>query len=247
MLVQYLVGLCCLKWHPDNVTVTIGDLVVDTTAGKPRNVDVTVTVHQPAGTTHAFKAYEVKHEGQPLDVTVVEQLLIKLNDMPAVTHKAVVSASGFTDGAKAKAEHHGVKLYDIRTWTRPLQEQFPALTMTGTPTECFPMSSVLLCWADRSFRVVSSQAKSAFNVGVNDAVFTKAGKKHSIYKTFGSFTDEILFRSTDILFQMEPASTVMRTFPVRHCPMKLCPEVNSRRQPSSLALAKVCHQPSPAV
>lgn len=214
MLVQYLVGLCCLKWHPENVTVTVGDLVVDTAAGKARDVDVTVTVHESAGTTHAFKAYEVKHEGQPLDVAVVEQLAIKLNDMPAVTHKAVVSASGFTAGAKAKAEHHGVKLYDIRPWTRPLQEQFPALTMTGTPTECFPMSSVLLCWTDFSLQIVAPQAKSPFNVGANDAVFNKAGKVHSIYKTFRSFTDEMLFRSTGILYQIEPASTVLRTFPV---------------------------------
>lgn len=214
MLVQYLVGLCCLKWHPDKVTVTIGDMVADTAAGKTRDVDVTVTVHEPAGTTHAFKAYEVKHEGQPLDVAVVEQLVIKLNDMPAVTDKAVVSASGFTVGAKAKAEYHGVRLYDIRPWTRPLQEQFPALTMTGTPAECFPMSSVLLCWTDHSLQIISPQAKSVFNVGANDVIFNKGGKKHPIYKNFGSFADEILFRSTGILYQVEPASTIMRTFPV---------------------------------
>jgi hypothetical protein len=214
MLVQYLVGLCCLKWHPDDVTVTVGDMVVDAAAGKKRDVDVTVTVAGSAGITHAFKAYEVKHEGQPLDVAVVEQLVIKLNDMPAVTHKAVVSSSGFTTGAKTKAKYHGVKLYDIRPWTKPLQDQFPALTMTGTPTECFPMSSVLLCWTDVSFQIVSPQAKSNFQVSATDTIFNKAGKKHPIYKTFGSFADDMLFRSTSILYQVEPASTVMRTFPV---------------------------------
>lgn len=214
MLVQYLVGLCCLRWHPNDVTVTIGDMVVDAAAGKARDVDVTVTAAGPAGDTHAFKAYEVKHEGKPLDVAVVEQLAIKLNDMPSVTHKAIVSASGFTDGAKAKAARHDVKLYDIRPWTRPLQEQFPALTMTGTPTECFPMSSVLLCWIGHSFQIISPQAKSGFHVRAEDPIFNKAGKKHSTYKTFGLLTDEMLLRSTEILYPIEPAATVMRTFPV---------------------------------
>lgn len=214
MLVQYLVGLCCLKWHPDDVTVTIGDPVDDPAAGKARDVDVTVTVRRPDGETHAFKAYEVKHENKPLDVAVIEQLTLKLNDMPSVTHKAVVSASGFTDGAKAKAKHHGVTLFEIRPWTRPLQEQFPALTMTGTADECFPTSSVMLCWVDWRFQFVSAQAKAAFSIRADDALVNKAGKKHAIYKTFGAFTDELLFRSTDILFSLEPASTLARTFSV---------------------------------
>ena len=41
MLLQYLVGLCCLRWDPGAVDVTIGDMVLDTAAGKERDVDVT--------------------------------------------------------------------------------------------------------------------------------------------------------------------------------------------------------------
>ena len=111
MLVQYLVGLCCLKWDSDAVDVTIGDMVLDSAADKERDVDVTVTVKESERIIHAFKAYEVKHENKPLDVSVVEQLCLKLLDMPSVTYRAVVSASGFTQAAQAKAAQHGVTLY----------------------------------------------------------------------------------------------------------------------------------------
>src|SRR5437868_1805442 len=96
MLVQYLVGLCCLRRNPDAVDVTIGNLVLDTAADKARDVDITVTVPDADGSMRAFKAYEVKREGEPLDVSKVEQLCIKLRDMPSITHRAIVSASGFT-------------------------------------------------------------------------------------------------------------------------------------------------------
>src|SRR5215467_16280501 len=121
MLVQYLVGLCCLKWDPDAVEVTIGDWVLDEAADKERDVDITVIVADADGQKHAFKAYEVKREGAPLDVADVEALCLKLMDMPSISHRAIVSASGFTAGAQAKATHHNVDLFSLRPWTRPLQ------------------------------------------------------------------------------------------------------------------------------
>jgi len=54
MLVQDLVGLCCLKWDPEAVDVTIGDMVLDPAAGKERDVDVTVTITESGSVTHAF-------------------------------------------------------------------------------------------------------------------------------------------------------------------------------------------------
>lgn len=44
MVVQYLVGLCCLKANPESVDVIIGDLVDDVVAEKARDVDITVTI-----------------------------------------------------------------------------------------------------------------------------------------------------------------------------------------------------------
>ena len=214
MLVQYLVGLCCLKWDPDGIDVTIGDMVLDTAAGKERDVDVTVTVAESGSTTHAFKAYEVKREGTPLDVTEVEALCLKLIDMPSITHRAIVSTSGFTTGARAKAAHHGIELYALRPWTRPLQEQFPSLTIQGTAEECFPMSKALLCWVDAQYALVAREAKGGFTVQPRDRLVDPSGKPHSKYATFADYQRELLLRSTEILFPLEPAATIFRTFPI---------------------------------
>ena len=135
MLVQYVVGLCCLRRNPDAVDVTVGDLVQDVAANKPRDVDITVTLHEADGTVRAFKAYEVKREGAPLDVTTVEQLCMKLRDMPTVTHRAIVSASSFTDGAIAKAAAHDVQLFVLKPWIQPLADQFPEFKGVGRPDE----------------------------------------------------------------------------------------------------------------
>src|SRR2546421_467056 len=110
MQTQYLGGLCCLRHDPDAVDVTLGDFVPDVAAEKDRDVDITVTLREDGGVVRAFKGYEVKREKRPLDVADVEQLCIKFIDMPTVTHLAIVSASGFTDGAIKKATAHKVQL-----------------------------------------------------------------------------------------------------------------------------------------
>jgi hypothetical protein len=214
MLVQYLVGLCCLRWDPDAVDVTIGDMVYDVGAEKERDVDVTVTVSEGGAASYAFKAYEVKRERAPLDISDVEQLCIKLVDMPSATHRAIVSSSGFTAGAQTKAERHGVELYVLREWTRPLQEQFPALTMKGTAAECFPMEKCLLCWPDHELALVAREAAGNFSVQDQDEVFDSQGAPHSRFGNFGAYKQELLLRSTEILLALEPAVSVMRTFPV---------------------------------
>ena len=43
MVVQYLVGLCCLNHDPTAVEIILGDMVYDEAAQKPRDVDVTVS------------------------------------------------------------------------------------------------------------------------------------------------------------------------------------------------------------
>lgn len=214
MLVQYLVGLCCLRWSADVVEVTLGDLIYDSAAEKARDVDVTVTVDAGAEGRFAFMAYEVKREAVPLDVVAVEQLAMKLKDMKKVTHRAVVSASGFTEAARRKAASHGITLYQLEPWTRPLQEQFPSLEMKGTVEECFPMSKYLLCWPDHKFSIVSRSAPAAFNVLDTDPLFTAKKKPHRKYRTFRDFKSELLLRSTETLFPLEPAKTVLNTFPI---------------------------------
>jgi hypothetical protein len=213
MVVQYLVGLCCAKWDPDAVAVTVGDMVMDPAAGKERDVDVTVKVDDPEGGPYAFKAYEVKHEGTSIDVTETEQLCIKLNDMTDVTHRAIVSTSGYSDGAQLKAKSHGVELYQLVPWDRPLEEQFPALApMKGTPQECFPSRHVLLTWNDWRLSINVPTAPSPFSLQAEDPLFDSAGKVHAIYSSFSLYTNELLLRSTQTLVNLEPAQTIARTF-----------------------------------
>jgi hypothetical protein len=176
-----------------------------------------VTVVESNGSKRVFKAYEVKHEGSPLDVAEVEALCLKLMDMPSISHRAIVSSSGFTKAAQTKATHHGIDLYSLHPWTRPLEEQFPLLTMRGTADECFPMSQLLLCWKSEGLALVARAAKGPFSVGEGDQLFDAAGQAHPRYATFAKYHHELLLRSTEMLFPIEPAWTVGRAFPVPFC------------------------------
>jgi hypothetical protein len=135
MMVQYLVGLCCLRHDPEAIDITIGDMVMDQAADKERDVDVTVTITGEDGEITAFKASEVKHEGKPLDIVAIEQLILKLSDMPKVTHRAIFSTSGYTDGACSKAAAHNVDLYTLLPWDRPIGQDFPDFPGVGSPSE----------------------------------------------------------------------------------------------------------------
>jgi len=219
MLVQYLVALCCLRHDPDAVDVTVGDLVLDAAAKKRRDVDITVTLTETDGTVRAFKAYEVKREGEPLDVTTVEQLCIKLHDMPAVTHRAVVSASNFTDGAIAKAAAHGVELFVLKPWTEPIAKQFPDFPNAGSPEEFFcPFESSLLYWIDFRFNLLVPDGPTSFNCDDSTPLFTSKGRGHKKFANMKKFFDAILYRSTEILFPLEPAQYILRTFPFASTP-----------------------------
>lgn len=214
MLVQYLVALCCLRHDPDAVDITIGDMVLDASADKVRDVDVTVTIQETDGKRSAFKAYEVKREGKPLDVSVVEQLCVKLMDMPSITHRAIVSSSGFSSGAVSKASSHGVELYELKPWTRPLKEQFPLLQMGGLPQDHFRASQSLLSWSQWRLSLVAHDAKGPFTVSGNDAVLMSDGGQHARFNTFSEYWGEILLRSTEVLYLLDPAQQVLNTFPV---------------------------------
>jgi hypothetical protein len=214
MLVQYLTALCCLRRNPDAVDITIGEMVEDEAAAAKRDVDVTVTISDSDRVTDAFMAYEVKHEGSALDVAKAEALCLKLNDMPSITHRAIVSTSGFSESAQRKAARHGVELYQLREWTRPLEEQFPTLEMTGTVAECFPRQKWLLTWNEFKFALVSLATQGAFSVDNEGAVLDEQGRPHRKYASFADYWNELLLRSTEILFRLEPADTVLRTFPL---------------------------------
>lgn len=91
---------------------------MDEASRTARDVDVTITARHPDGSVAAYAALEVKDESQPLDTPTVEQLIAKLRDMPSITHRSIVSSSGYRGPAKSKAAYHGVELLTLREWHR---------------------------------------------------------------------------------------------------------------------------------
>ena len=214
MMIQYLVGLCCLRHDPDAIDITIGNMVYDSAAEKKRDVDVTITIKNTDGTIDAFKAAEVKAENRPLDVIPIEQLCMKLADMPNVTHKSIFSCSGYTDTALKKAKAHSVDLYTIMPWDKPIGDDFFDFKGVGTPAEFLSsVESGLLYWVNYHVSVIARKAPVTFILQNNTPLFTSAGKKHKTFPNMGDFCNDILKRSTDILWSQEPAQTILRTFP----------------------------------
>ena len=214
MVVQYLVALCCLKASPEAVEVIVGDFVMDASAEKERDVDVTVTVRAEDGAVTAFKAYEVKREASPLDVSTVEQLCAKLKDMPEVSHRAIVSASGFTAAAVKKAVAHETFLYALVPWTAPIAGQFPAFDGIGPPSEFIRgISNNLLCWTDFEMVLDAAEWPAGFRLYDSTPLFSQDGRTHPKFPDWASYQSAILFHSTSILLQFDPARTVERTFP----------------------------------
>jgi hypothetical protein len=98
------------------VEIELGEMVADVIAEKDRDVDITVRYRDADGTLKELHGIEVKDEGRPLGVQPVEQIILKLGDMPSLTKHALVSSSGYSDGAWKKAKHYGLELYHFRDW-----------------------------------------------------------------------------------------------------------------------------------
>jgi hypothetical protein len=194
MLVQYLVGLCCVRANPAAVDVTVGDLVLDEASKKRRDVDITVTVREDSADARAFKAYEVKRERQPLDVDTVEQLCAKLHDMPSVTHRAIVSASGFTDGAIAKAIAHDVELYVMQAWDSPLAEEFPEFKGVGPPSEFLRQwHTMLLYWRGAQLDFIVPDGPPSFTCEWSTPLFASNGSPHKEFPSVRKYADALLY------------------------------------------------------
>lgn len=204
MLVQYLVGLCALKWDADavEVDVTLGDMVADEASGSSRDVDVTVRVNAADG-VYGFKGYEVKHWGTALSVDDVDALVTKFNDMPSITHRSIVSSSGYSDTAIAKAAYHGVDLYQFKPWDKPLSDQFPDLApMSGAPTDHIRTLALNLCWPIQSCWMGTDSPD--FTIPPDGKLFDGDGNQHGEYRTFDDFREAMVLRSTGILIHAKP-------------------------------------------
>jgi hypothetical protein len=131
---------------------------------------------------------------------------MKLRDMPDITHRAIVSASGFSSGAVAKAEAHGVELFELKPWTEPLRVQFPEFANAGKPNEFFrEFTSKLLCWTDWELYLHVPAGPPKFHYDYSAALYAADGTDHKEYATLGAFTDALVLRSTELLFESLPS------------------------------------------
>ncbi|SEA51374.1 Restriction endonuclease [Mycobacterium sp. 283mftsu] len=204
MLVQYLVGLFALK-HGGGVghNVIVGDEVADEASETRRDVDVTVSI--PGGEVYHFAGYEVKHWKKSLDVSHVEALALKLKDMPSVTHRAIVCTSGYSEAAIKKAAYHGVDLYVIKEWTRPIELDFPDLApMKGPPSEVFRASQHYLTWPQWHIHVHMCDAPEFLTIPWATPVLDAEAKPHPAYTDFREFAESMLVASTETLCLTKP-------------------------------------------
>jgi len=211
MMIQYLVGLCCLQHNPDAVEITVGDMVYDPAAGKNRDVDITITYRDQEGMIAAFKAAEVKKESKPLDVVTIEQLCMKFADMPQITHKAIFSTSGYSEAAKNKAIFHGVDLYTLEPWKQRIEDDFPDFKGTGTPENFLHAKSQYLKWVNWSIYLEAPNAPGEFKWFPNTPIFSDCNKSHSKYKNMEQYTNAVIDRSAKKLFMLDPILAIADT------------------------------------
>ena len=91
---------------------------------------------------------------------------MKLQDMPSVTYRAIVSTSGFTDGAIAKASAHGVELFVMKPCTEPISIQFQGFEGVGQPEQFLRFNTILLCWMEWRLNILAPDGPRFFNYPV---------------------------------------------------------------------------------
>lgn len=115
--IHYIVGLLTFWFESDqNIDLELGSTISDIASDQERDIDITLTYKNPDGSVSALKGLEVKKHKRPLTVEHVEQLCAKFDDIPSITHRGIISSSGFTKPAIKKAEYHNVNLYCLDTW-----------------------------------------------------------------------------------------------------------------------------------
>jgi len=175
---------------------------------------LTVRVREQDGDIRAFETYEVKAEGAPLDVQVVEQLSAKLHDMPEVTHRAIVSTSGFTDGAISKAASHNVELYHLRPWSVPQGQTMPTFSGQTLPMRLGGGTVILLCWNTNAYVHLHLASDRPYFRWTSDLpAFSASGGRHSMYATLGDFRQTVLLRSTEALVSQKGTEELLSLWP----------------------------------
>jgi hypothetical protein len=82
--------------------------------GRSTKHQIDVTFEFIAGPTHYRTIVECKDWASPVDQGEVLEFRSTLDDIPGQPRGIMVSRSGFQDGAKNVARHHGIELYELR-------------------------------------------------------------------------------------------------------------------------------------
>lgn len=125
--IHYLVGFLYVASGRQDITVVLGEKVLDEASDSTRDVDIVITTVASL----ALLGVEVKDESRPLDTPLVEGLCQKLHDMPSLSSRAIVSTSGYTSPALRKAQHHEV---DCLRLVRGVPPQFGTIDLSHLST-----------------------------------------------------------------------------------------------------------------
>jgi hypothetical protein len=121
--IHYITGFLYVASEQQKTQVVLGQKVYDVASESKRDVDIVVATAGHVG----FIAAEVKDESRPLDVSVIEAICRKFQDMPEIRTRAIVSTSGFTKPARRKGAAHGVSCL---TLVRAAVPPFPTVNVT---------------------------------------------------------------------------------------------------------------------
>lgn len=87
--------------------------------------------------------------------------------------------------------------------------------MQGLPESCLRFARTLLFWIQPKLSLLVPTGPKSFTVEATDPILTATGSRHAKFSSFAALQDALLFRSTEILCDLEPAVTVLRTFPAQ--------------------------------
>ncbi|MEK6371220.1 MAG: hypothetical protein AABO58_00855 [Acidobacteriota bacterium] len=124
--IHYISGFLYVASGGAVESAILGERVHDTASNTQRDVDIVI---KRAGDV-AFIGVEVKDETRPLDITLVEQLCAKFEDMPSLGTRAIISSSGYTAPARRKAAAHGVTCLTLVHAPIP---PFPSVDLSQLP------------------------------------------------------------------------------------------------------------------
>lgn len=112
--IHYITGFLELIARGSDYEATLGSMIFDVEGETNRDVDIVIKgAKKASGEEVIFAGIEVKDHSRPLDISHIEQLIAKLESMPVLTEKCIISSSGYSDSAIKKASKHSITLLEI--------------------------------------------------------------------------------------------------------------------------------------